>query len=131
MAENRGRYPCYLHMSLTLLSLILGSFGILGYLRYGHNTHQIVTENLEGSVIVIILRLLLFVGVLFTYPLQIYPVIQILENKLLGPKRWCRSRRNYEKCASAVNSSATERLIDDPNTTPTYKVSNTFRFLYV
>lgn len=94
MAENRGRYPCYLHISLFLLSSILGSFGTLGYLRYGNETNQIVTENLKGSAIVIALRCLLFFGVLFTYPLQIYPVIQIVEGLIYGPNSRC-SRRLY------------------------------------
>ena len=101
MAENRGRYPCYLHISLFLLSSILGSFGVLGYLRYGAETNQIVTENLNGSVIVIALRCLLFFGVLFTYPLQIYPVIQIVEALIFGPNSSC-GRRLYRQ-GPAVN----------------------------
>ena len=106
MAENRGRYPCYLHISLFLLSSILGSFGTLGYLRYGEETNQIVTENLEGSAIVIALRCLLFFGVLFTYPLQIYPVIQIFEGLIFGPNSSC-SRRLYRK-GQTVNGSIEE-----------------------
>eukprot|EP00795_Rhopilema_esculentum_P009071 gene9071-16723_t len=116
MAENRGRYPCYLHISLVLLSSILGSFGTLGYLRYGDETNQIVTENLEGSLIVIALRCLLFFGVLFTYPLQIYPVIQIVEGIIFGPNSRC-SRRLYRK-GSTVNggyddSSNSDNLDDE------------------
>ena len=116
MAENRGRYPCYLHISLFLLSSILGSFGTLGYLRYGDETNQIVTENLEGSVIVIALRCLLFFGVLFTYPLQIYPVIQIVEGIIFGPNSRC-SRRLYRKGrtlnAGNEDSSNSDILDDD------------------
>eukprot|EP00794_Sanderia_malayensis_P009113 gene9113-10086_t len=93
MAENRHRYPCYLHISLALLSSILASFGILGYLRFGNETNQIVTENLEGSVIVIILRCLLFFGVLFTYPLQIYPIIEIVEGILFKSKKLKKDRK--------------------------------------
>ena len=99
MAENRARYPCYMHISLALLSTILGSFGTLGYLRYGDETNQIVTENLEGTAIVISLRCLLFFGVLFTYPLQIYPVIQIFEGLIFGPNSSC-SRSLYRRYPS-------------------------------
>ena len=104
MAENRARYPCYLHISLALLSTILGSFGTLGYLRYGEETNQIVTENLEGSAIVIALRCLLFFGVLFTYPLQIYPVIQIFEGLIFGPNSSC-SRSLYRRSPSVNRAS--------------------------
>ncbi len=100
MAENRHRYPCFLHISLCLLSTILGSFGVLGYLRFGNETNQIVTENLKGSAIVIILRCLLFFGVLFTYPLQIYPVIQIVEGILFKSK----NQKQIRKMNAVVNS---------------------------
>jgi len=110
MAENRGRYPCYLHISLFLLSSILGSFGTLGYLRYGNETNQIVTENLEGSAIVIALRCLLFFGVLFTYPLQIYPVIQIFEGLIFGPNSTCNKGR-YRRQPS-VNGSVEGSFCD-------------------
>ncbi len=102
MAENRSRYPCYLHISLALLSTLYGSFGILGYLRFGSETNQIVTENLEGSIIVVILRCLLFFGVLFTYPLQIYPVIEIAEGIIFRPRH--QRRKVMSSRSTPVNS---------------------------
>ena len=135
MAENRGRYPCYLHISLALLSSILGSFGTLGYLRYGNETNQIVTENLEGSAIVIALRCLLFFGVLFTYPLQIYPVIQIFEGLIFGPNSSC-ARRLYRRYPSvngeiAESSDGGIRDEDDDDTIISPAVKVNLHFLLV
>ena len=86
MAENRQRYPFFLHLSVVGLSFILSSFGVIGYIAFGSNTCQIITGNLTGRIS-ILLQALLFVGVLFTYPLQIFPNIQITELLVLKWKQ--------------------------------------------
>ena len=80
MAENRPRFPLYLHLALAQVSFILGSFGMLGYLIYGSNVPQIVTDTLETSVMAQLVRVTLIIAVMMTYPLQIYPVIEITES---------------------------------------------------
>lgn len=81
---------------MVLMSLILSGFGVSGYLSYGDKTCQIVTQNLHGDIAVV-LQLLLLVGVLFTYPLQLYPNIQIFEHLYLKFKRWRASqKKKYE-----------------------------------
>ena len=85
MGYNRSRYPAFLHCALFCVSIILASFGIIGYISFGENTCQIITANLEG-IMATVLQILLFVGVLFTYPLQIYPCIQITEGLLIKVK---------------------------------------------
>lgn len=80
MAENRPRFPLYLHLALGIVSTILGSFGMLGYLIYGSNVPQIVTDRLETGVLTQLVRITLIIAVLMTYPLQLYPVIEIAES---------------------------------------------------
>lgn len=92
MAENRVKYPKYMHYSIAGLALILSSFGIIGYLAYGEKTCQIVTVNLNGPIAVA-LQILLFIGVLFTYPLQIYPCVQIAEHLILKFRVWRMTRK--------------------------------------
>ena len=80
MAENRPRFPLYLHLALGQVSCILGSFGILGYLIYGSNVPQIVTDTLTTGAVAQVVRVTLIIAVMFTYPLQLYPVIEIAES---------------------------------------------------
>lgn len=80
MAENRPRFPLYLHLALGIVSSILGSFGMLGYTIYGSNVPQIVTDTLQTGVMAQLVRVTLIVAVLMTYPLQLYPVIEIAES---------------------------------------------------
>ena len=80
MAENRPRFPLYLHLALGIVSSILGSFGMLGYTIFGSNVPQIVTDTLQTGVMAQLVRVTLIVAVLMTYPLQLYPVIEIAES---------------------------------------------------
>ena len=82
MAENRPRFPLYLHIALAQVSFILGSFGILGYMIYGSTVPQIVTDRLQTGIVAQLVRLTLIIAVMMTYPLQLYPVIEIAESVL-------------------------------------------------
>ncbi|XP_065659456.1 proton-coupled amino acid transporter 1-like isoform X1 [Hydra vulgaris] len=87
MGYNRIRYPKFLHCSLFSVSVILASFGIIGYISFGDKICQIATANLNG-LMATILQILLFFGVLLTYPLQIYPCIEIMETLLIKYRKW-------------------------------------------
>lgn len=80
MRENRKNFPKYLHGAIFLLSLIFGTFGILGYIRFTDHVEQLISDNLTYGTLSIIVQVTLCVGILFTYPLQMYPVVQIAEN---------------------------------------------------
>ena len=82
MAENRPRFPLYLHIALAQVSFILGSFGILGYMIYGGTVPQIVTDKLQTGIVAQLVRFTLIIAVMMTYPLQLYPVIEIAESVL-------------------------------------------------
>ncbi len=49
MSRNKGRYTFLLDMTLALVTLMLGSFGILGYLTFGSDTEDVITLNLPGK----------------------------------------------------------------------------------
>lgn len=80
MGNNRPRFKLYLHLAVAMVSMILGSFGILGYLIYGSNVPQIVTYTLPPGVLAQLIRVTLIIAVLFTYPLQLFPVIEVFED---------------------------------------------------
>ncbi|XP_033104483.1 amino acid transporter AVT3B-like isoform X2 [Anneissia japonica] len=88
MAENRPKYPAFLHGSLLLLFTMLCSLGILGYLKYGSDVEQILIQNLpSGSITSYIVNVTICIGVAFTYPITVYPIIEILENILFTEGR--------------------------------------------
>ena len=86
MAENRHRFPLYLHFAIGGLSTILACFGLLGYAVYGEGVEQIVTESFPPGALILIVRCLLCFAILLTYPLQIFPVIELVEGWLFKPE---------------------------------------------
>jgi len=78
MASGRHNYPFMLHGVVAFTALFLGVFGLAGLLRFGaDDVEQIATENLpSGSFVGQAVRGCLCVAILFTYPLQVFPVLQ-------------------------------------------------------
>ena len=74
---------------------------------------------------------MLFIGVLFTYPLQIYPVIEITEAVFLKYRKYRLSKRKqYERMSSPVaDSDEEEKLITDSEERPAIGVKVKFSTL--
>ncbi|KAJ8318235.1 hypothetical protein KUTeg_003326 [Tegillarca granosa] len=94
MEGNRHNFKCFLHGAILVLSLVLGGFGTLGYMRFGDNLHQMLNTNIPpSSWVSFSVNICVIIGVIFTFPLQIYPVIELLEialfseGSILGPKK--------------------------------------------
>ena len=85
MEENRKYYPHLLYTAMILFTCVLASLGILGYLHYGNGIQQVIIWNIENSsVLPYIVNSVICVGVLFTFPLQNFPVIEIFEELLFA-----------------------------------------------
>jgi len=106
MAENRPRFPLYLHLTLAIVSCILGSFGLLGYLIYGSGVPQIVTCTLGTQIPAQLVRITLVIAVLMTYPLQLYPVIEIAES-IFFTKEHSRTRSHLSEIVAGPSTDVT------------------------
>ncbi|XP_072041708.1 uncharacterized protein [Amphiura filiformis] len=90
MEENRKYYPHLLYAATILFTFVLASLGILGYLHYGDDVQQIVIWNLPvDSVLSYLVNSVICIGILFTFPLQNFPVIDIFEELLFAQGRIC------------------------------------------
>ncbi|XP_067671087.1 uncharacterized protein [Haliotis asinina] len=94
MEGNRHNFGAFLHGAVGCLSLVLLAFGILGYLKFGELTSQMINTNIPNSSWVgISVNICLCIGVILTFPLQIFPVIELAEiytfadGKCCGPKK--------------------------------------------
>ncbi|ELT96757.1 hypothetical protein CAPTEDRAFT_221004 [Capitella teleta] len=114
MEGNRHLFPAFLHANVYIVFVILASFGSLGYLRYGENVNQIVVMNIaQHSILSLFVDVTLIISVLFTYPLQGFPVIEIVESYLFGPGRCCggpeEPRFEYDEIDTTSNIQADSR----------------------
>ena len=96
MEGNRHNFRKFLGGAVFGLALILGTFGVCGYMRFGHEVEQMINLNIERDTwIYYIVNIGVCVGVLLTFPLQIYPVIELFEiilfseGKLTWPQIIC------------------------------------------
>lgn len=62
--------------------VVSGIFGVIGYLLFGTETQQIVLLNVQGSIFVSAVKLLLCIDLLLTYPVVMRPSIVIVEQSL-------------------------------------------------
>jgi len=82
--KDRTQFRSVLRMSLFLLLLVMLPMGIFGFATFGEDVNDFIINNITGSSIVDVLKLSLCVGILFTYPLQIAPVMHALDKILRG-----------------------------------------------
>ena len=106
MAENRPRFPIFLHLAIGQVSAIFVCFGILGYMIYGNNVPQIITDVLPPGPLSFTIWSTILIAVLFTYPLQFFPVIQIVEGFLFDERS-----RGKGKFQELLESNETDQLL--------------------
>lgn len=85
MVGNRHLFSAFLHGAILFLTVVLGCFGILGYLKYGKDVHQMLNTNIPpGNPVSMAVNIGICLGILLTFPLQIFPVIEIMEKYLFS-----------------------------------------------
>ena len=67
---------------------MLGTVGVLSYLQFGRCTQQIITQNLPQGHIKMAVQTISVVALVFLYPLNIYPAIEMLEATMLPPSKF-------------------------------------------
>lgn len=82
----------YIHANVYLIFFVLCAFGVFGYLRYGNDVPQLVVLAItQHTPLSLLVDATLIISVLFTFPLQCFPVIEILEGYILTPGIWVSS----------------------------------------
>ncbi|KAG6778227.1 hypothetical protein POTOM_018081 [Populus tomentosa] len=82
--KERETFGKILGFSMGLISVIYGAFGVLGYFAFGNDTQDIITANLGPGLISLLVQLGLCVNLLFTFPLMMNPVYEIVERRFRG-----------------------------------------------
>ncbi|WRX25215.1 Amino acid transporter [Theobroma cacao] len=80
--KERRTFPKVLAMAFTWITLVYVLFGIFGYMAYGDETKDIITLNLPKNWTAIAVQIGLCLGLVFTFPIMVHPVNEILEGKL-------------------------------------------------
>lgn len=81
--KNPRLFPLVLRIALVVLVTILMVVGIIGFAIFGADTHSIILLNFGQTPVVAMVKAVLIIGILFTYPLQIIPVFEFVERMML------------------------------------------------
>ena len=81
--RDRSKFAGILATAMFVITSLYTVFGLLGYLAFGEYTKDIVTLNLGNTWQTVIVKLCLCTGLLFTYPVMMTPVYEVLERRLL------------------------------------------------
>ncbi|KAA8491890.1 Amino acid transporter ANTL1 [Porphyridium purpureum] len=82
--KDSTRFPIVLRTALICMGVVMIPMGVLGYINFGSKTSSLIMNNVLGSSIVDMIKVSLCLGILFTYPLQIAPVMHALDDWLHG-----------------------------------------------
>jgi len=77
-----------LYSVMGIISCLLISFGSIGYLGYGSATQSIITGNLPDNTWTLIIKLLLCFTLMVSFPIQMYPVIELFDKQIKNDKKW-------------------------------------------
>jgi len=112
MASGSKNYPKMLHGAIGFTTCFLGSIGIIGLLRFEqHGVEQIATENLpEKSSLTTCITSALIFAILFTFPLQIFPVIQCCEKWALKPSKKDQKMFSTDKSYNPLQFEASQEV---------------------
>lgn len=94
--KQRTKFPAVLRVGLVILTTVLMVVGIMGFASFGDDTSSILLTNFGKSPIVTVVKSVLLIGILFTYPLQIVPVFQFIESWLFPDTIVQRSEEDEE-----------------------------------
>ncbi|RDD39475.1 Amino acid transporter ANTL1 [Trichoplax sp. H2] len=82
-ADSKDKFKNLFKISLVLITVLYIAFGMCGYLSFGPATNNIITLNLPPGVMPLTVKICLCFALFFTYPMMMFPVIHILEEKFL------------------------------------------------
>ena len=81
--HSRDDFLSMLDFAIFGVAFLLSGFGLLGYLTYGNDVHDVIIASLPTNAMTLnVIRSCLILGIVCTYPLQLFPVTEIVDNML-------------------------------------------------
>jgi proton-coupled amino acid transporter len=82
-----NHFPKVLFQVIATISIIFICMGTVGYLAFGKDVKTVIILNLpQDSPMIIMTQLLYSIAILLSTPLQLFPAIKLLENKIFPKK---------------------------------------------
>ncbi|PHU13063.1 Amino acid transporter ANTL2 [Capsicum chinense] len=79
--KDKSKYGKILALSMFLIALMYGTFGVMGYFAFGSSTKDIVTSNMQKGLLSTTVKLGLCINLFFTFPLMLNPAFEVFERR--------------------------------------------------
>ncbi|WJX84963.1 ADP/ATP carrier protein [Trifolium repens] len=80
--QDKSKFPKLLAQTFSGITLVYILFGLCGYIAFGEETRDIVTLNLPRTWSSLAVQIGLCLGLMFTFPIMLHPINEIIEGKL-------------------------------------------------
>ncbi|CAK8544202.1 unnamed protein product [Lathyrus sativus] len=80
--RDKSKFPKLLAQTFSGITLVYILFGLCGYMAFGEETKDIVTLNLPRNWSSLTVQVGLCLGLMFTFPIMLHPINEIVEGKL-------------------------------------------------
>lgn len=87
-AKDKEKFGGVLGVGMFLIALLYAAFAALSYFAFGEETQEIITTNLGPGLVSTLVQLGLCINLLFTFPLMMNPVYEVVERRLCD-SRYC------------------------------------------
>ncbi|KAF3619832.1 putative SRSF protein kinase 1-like [Capsicum annuum] len=84
--KDKDKFGKILGLYMAFISLMYGSFGVLGYFSFGEETKDIITTNLGRGLFSTLVQIGLCINLFLTFPLMMNHVYEVIE------RRFCKGR---------------------------------------
>jgi len=100
--ERQQKFKPLLCWTMLGLFLFFASFGAINYLTYGSEIQPIVTTSLPQSGLSVSVQFGYSIAQMLSYPLFLFPAVQIIEDVLLFPQRQSGKKAQKNAVRSAI-----------------------------
>ncbi|CAH1774822.1 unnamed protein product [Owenia fusiformis] len=97
---NRSKFNCMMHWTHIAAAAFKALFSWIGFLTFGFDTQEVITNNLPTQTFKAIVNLILVIKALLSYPLPYYAAVELLEQAFFRGKPETR----LPSCFSGDNS---------------------------
>ncbi|KAL0482636.1 solute carrier family 36 (proton-coupled amino acid transporter) [Acrasis kona] len=81
--KNKKHFKAVLYTAESLVGIMMGVFGLFGYIAFAHNVQSMITLNIpSGSSLGIVIKVGFIIALAFTYPMQLFPVSELFDGYL-------------------------------------------------
>eukprot|EP00164_Ancoracysta_twista_P002919 GFYU01003886.1.p1 GENE.GFYU01003886.1~~GFYU01003886.1.p1 ORF type:complete len:546 (-),score=116.20 GFYU01003886.1:168-1805(-) len=95
--SEKHKFPWILGACMLIVTFMYESFALVNYLAYGADTKDVIFLNLPGhNDMVVSVQISYCIAVIFTFPLMLFPAVQIIERKMFQPGK-STTRRKWLK----------------------------------